>query len=192
MRPRQAARTAFEIDKPWTVVMIASVVSALAFGISVWIQLRAEVDPALFSYAVPGNALLEATIEAAITLVLSILSFPIGLFIWNRMLGFGSQASGVLAAVVASYGLMVLGSPVNEVATTALWAAGSAAADWLPVTVYLVASLLLSSVYFSETLSISFANALGYNFLATVVLGLIVVLPVIAITSIPILAGEAP
>ena len=188
VRPRQAARTAHGIDKTWSVVILASAVVALTVGIGLWIRMRSETDPDVFSFTGPGHAPLEAAIEAVITFLISVVSFPLGVFIWNKLFGFHPQSRSVIAAVTAGFGLALVTAPLFEVLTTALWAAGVAAYDWLPMTANIALSLGLSTVYFSEALAISFASALARNIISGILLLVILGLPIAAIAAIPILA----
>ncbi len=188
VRPRQAARTALGIDKTWSVVMLASVVSALVTGACVWFRLRTETDATFFTYVAPGNAAVEALLEAALTFLFLALSFPLGVFIWNRVLGWHAQAKGVVAAIVAGFGLTLITGPAFEVTLTALWAAGAATAEWIVIAASIVLSVGLTTFYFSEALGISFASALPKNIIASFLVVLIIGLPIAAITAIPILA----
>lgn len=186
--PRQAARTAHGIDKMWTVVILASLVAALAMAVSTWIRLQREVDPELFSFSGPGMVAIEVAVAFAISFLISVITFPITLFVWNRILGFRTQPSGVMAATVAGYGLMLLSSPFFQLIDVFLWASGSAAAEWLPITAELALSVALPAVYYAETLSISYFGALSRNLAAAFLVLFIVALPIGIVSAIPILA----
>ena len=190
LHPRQAARSAHGIYRPWTIVALISAACALVTGVGVWIRLRTETDSDLFSYTSPGNAGSEALIEMAITFLLLIISYPLGLFIWKKVLGFKAQTIGVQAAMVASFGLALVLSPIIEILSTGLWATDTVE-ESLPWLAYFAVSFVLTTYYFSESLAISYASALFKNFLATGLMLFVLVLPFAAVVAVPIIAGSA-
>jgi len=96
VRPRQAVRTAADVGSPWAVVVLSVSIAGLVSGISSWLRLRQELDPQQFTFTGPGNALGEAGIDVAISFVIGIISFPLTLFLWNRLMGHRAQSTGVL------------------------------------------------------------------------------------------------
>lgn len=156
MADQRLPRIAYQVLAIGLLSLFVSAFAINALADRLFPEMMADIQPLVGSG--PLGWLAESFGYALVTLLTLMVAYQL----WIRLLGYGQPLYGVLAATALSGGVMLLLSPLQEILyiATSGWSLGYGIAA-LIINLFVV--LGLTSLYFAESLGISFKHSLGLN-----------------------------
>lgn len=156
MDDERLPRIAYEVIALGLLSLFVSAFAINALADRLFPDLMVDTQP------VVGSGVLGRLVESFGYVVVTLLTLIVAYQLWIKLLGYRQPLNGVLAATALSGGVMLLLSPLQEL----LYVAVSGLSFDLAIAAMEINLLLvlgLTSLYFAETLGISFKRSLGLN-----------------------------
>jgi hypothetical protein len=193
--PRGAARTLLGEpamrSKSWALVWAGAAAAAAASAAVALLAFNYFPDRHDPSGVMLGDGAQGILLDSLLYGLVTALSFPVVVFIWKSLFNYKAQAGGVFAATALGMAILPIVSPLQELIY--LWMA-KIPENWqfLLFGVNVAVILGLTSIYYSEALSIGYGRALALNLAATAII--IAILALVAVLLAAIYSGgpDAP
>jgi len=173
----------------WKIVSLAVVVEALSSALG-WLHLRTDTNPVLLFLFDSVSAGTNAAISGLLAGLMALFGFLLGMWVWRWLFNFRDQSESIKNALAAVFAMGCVLTPASVILLAASGVEGASMAMALPSALLLIAGILVSSIYFSRALEISFLSALCRKVVATILVAAVMGLP-LAILMFVKFAGTA-